>query len=90
MDRAKFVPRPVKDQYPMEMWVFGSAVGIFMLAILSDHIFKNRLFFTPIAVCLGVQIMIEIGIFIAVCLNPELKQHSQPILFIQGFVESSM
>ena len=38
--------------YAMEPWVIGSAVGIFLLSIISDCIFKNTQLFTPIAACL--------------------------------------
>ena len=81
---------PKEHQYPMEYYVIGSAFGTIALAILSDHIFKNRVFFTPIAACLVLQILIEIGILITVYINPELKRHNPYLLFIKGFVESSM
>ena len=74
----------------MQSWVAGSAVGVFLLAILSDCIFRNRLFFTPIAACLLLEIGIEIGLLIALCIDPGTSRHSSYILFTQGFVESSM
>ena len=74
----------------MEPWVIGSAVGIFLLSILSDCIFKNTLLFTPIAACLLLQIIEDIGLFIAEYINPTFNTYNQYLLFAEGFIESTM
>ena len=74
----------------MEPWVIGSAVGIFLLAMISDCIFKSKLFFLPIATCLFLNIMIEIGLFITEAINPDFNRFNDYLLFTEGFVESSL
>ena len=50
MALARSTKRP--ESYPMQAWIAGSAVGVFLLAMLSDCVFRNRLFFAQIATCL--------------------------------------
>ena len=76
--------------YTLEPWVIGSAVGVFMLSIVSDHIFKNKLFFTPIAACLLLELSIEIALTVTEYYKPDFDRYNNYLLFSEGFIESSM
>ena len=74
----------------MEPWVIGSAVGVFLLSMISDCIFKSKVFFSPIAACLILNILIEIGLFITDAIKPDFDRFNDYLLFTEGFVESSL
>ena len=70
------------ETYPMQAWVAGSAVGVFLLAMLSDCVFRNRLFFAPIATCLVFQICVETGLLVTLCIDSDASRHGSYILFV--------
>ena len=85
--------RPKNDDpgdYTLEPWVIGSAVGVFILSIVSDCIFKNKLFFTPIAACLLLELSIEIALTVVAYYKPDFDRYNSYLLFSEGFIESSM
>ena len=78
------------DSSPIEAWVYGSLVGVLLVAIFSDFVFKSKLLFLPITCFVILQICIQIGLLVADIFNQDFARDSKYLLFTEGFVESCM
>ena len=78
------------SEYPFFTWVLGSATGVFLIAVFSDCIFRNRLVFMPLIFFAVLEFCLQLGVLIADILTPNFMGNNKYILFFEGMVESSL
>ena len=83
-------PESADIDYPFQSWVLGSALGVLLIAVFSDCIFKNRMVFLPIATFASFQFIMQVGVLIADIVNPNFVRNNGYILLFEGMVESSI
>ena len=76
--------------YPFYSWVLGSSVGVLLIALFSDCIFKNRIVFTPLLFFIALQFLMQAGLLITQLVHPDFETYNVFILFFQGLLESSL
>ena len=83
-------PESADIDYPFQTWVIGSAVGILLIAIFSDCIFKNKMLFTPLATFVTLQFCMQLGVLITDIVDSGFARNNGFILFFEGMIESSV
>ena len=74
-------PETSDDYYPFYFWVLGSALGVLLIAIFSDCIFKNRTVFIPLLYFTTLQFFMQAGLLITQIVRPNFETYNMYILF---------
>ena len=83
-------PNASEKFYPFYSWVVGSSVGVILIAIFSDCIFKNRIVYMPLLFFTMLQLFMQAGLVITQIVHPNFETYNVFILFFQGLLESSL
>ena len=75
---------------PLLAWVYGSLIGVALVALFSDLVFRSDLLFLPVSFFVTLQVCIQIGLLLTDILIDDFSRDSKYLLFTEGFVESCM